>query len=65
MNNIESEIAQKYPGINVNDLSRRTPQKSCIICARIRCGNHRMVNDSCSGFIPATVEQWKEFYFRR
>lgn len=65
MNNTESEIAQKYQGININDLSRRNPQKSCIICARNKCGNHNMANDSCSVFIPATVEQWKEFYFRR
>jgi len=55
------EVAKAYPGINLGQLSLRNPYESCVICGYLQCGNHRMVNDSCRKFKPATLPEWLSY----
>lgn len=56
-----TKIKVRYKGIDVESLSFRTPEKSCVICSKVQCRNHYTSNDSCVNFSPATVEEWNSF----
>lgn len=55
---MREEICDKYFGVNIEDLSVRFPNRSCVICYHNDCNNYGSKKDTCNKFKYISPEDW-------